>query len=129
MKKLAALMLVALAGCAPGSASTGEVVEITIEHSKFDPPTVEVDQGSTVTFVIRNGDPIAHEFIVGDEEVQLVHENGTERHHGAKPGEVSIPAGETRTTTFTFTTGEDLEFACHLPGHYDYGMWGAVEVR
>ncbi len=102
---------------------------MTIEHSKFDPAAIEVEEGSVVTFVIHNDDPIAHEFILGDDAVQRIHEKGTEAHHGAKPGEVSIPAGETRTTTYTFTNGQDLEFACHLPGHYDYGMRGAVEVR
>ena len=129
MKRLAPLALVVLAGCSPGSASIAQVVEITIEHSRFDPETIEVDEGSTVTFVLHNDDPIAHEFILGDDELQLVHEKGTEKHHGDRPGEVSIPQGTTRTTTYTFTTGEDLEFACHLPGHYDYGMRGAVEVR
>lgn len=128
MKRLAVLALLALAGCSPGSASSGQTIEITIEHSRFVPATVEVDEGSIVTFVIRNDDPIAHEFVLGDENVQLAHEKGTDRRHGA-PGQVSVPAGATRTTTFTFATGEDLEFACHLPGHYDHGMRGAVEVR
>ena len=40
---------------------------------------------------------------------------------------MTIPAGETVTTTFTF--GErDLLFGCHLPGHYVYGMRGTIEV-
>ena len=129
MKRLAALALAACVGCSPTSAAIGEVVELTIEHSRFVPEAIEVDEGSTVTFVIHNEDPIAHEFILGDDDVQLVHEQGTEKHHGDRPGEVSIPQGTTRSTTFTFTSGADLEFACHLPGHYDYGMRGAVEVR
>ena len=121
--------VVGLASCAPGTASTRDVVVITIEHSAFDPALLEVEEGSTVRFVIRNDDPIAHEFILGDRQVQLVHEKGTEAHHDTRPGEVSIPAGETRETTYTFDTAEDLIIGCHLPGHYDYGMRGAVEVR
>ena len=129
MRAIAALALVGLASCVPGVASSADTIEITIEHSKFVPSQIEVQQGSVVTFVIENRDPIAHEFILGDEALQRVHETGTEKHHGARPGEVSVPAGTTRKTTYTFTTGEDLTFACHLPGHYDYGMRGAVKVR
>ena len=125
---LATALLALLGACVPSAAST-EPIEITIEHSRFDPARVTVARGATVTFVIKNADPIAHEFIVGDRAVQDVHEKGTEAHHGTKPGEVSIPAGETRTTTYTFAGPGDLIIGCHLPGHYDYGMRGAVEVR
>jgi uncharacterized cupredoxin-like copper-binding protein len=60
--------------------------------------------------------------------VQQIHEEGTERHHGAKPGEISIPAGTERTTTYNFQQPGPLIFACHLPGHYDYGMRGIIEI-
>jgi len=122
-------LLLGLASCAPRAASSHDVIKVEIEHSAFRPATIEVTRGSTVTFVIRNGDPIAHEFILGDRSVQRVHELGTEAHHGSKPGEVSVPAGETATTTYTFEEAGDLVIGCHLPGHYDYGMRGAVEVR
>ena len=79
--------------------------------------------------MIGNTDPIDHEFILGDERVQLVHEEGTEAHHAPRPGEVSVPAGETVVTTYTFPkiTGA-LIFGCHLPGHYDFGMRGTVTI-
>jgi uncharacterized cupredoxin-like copper-binding protein len=80
-----------------------------------------------VRFVVTNTDPIDHEFIIGDQAVQVAHELGTEAFHPPRPGEITIPAGETVSTTFTF--GErDLLFGCHLPGHYVYGMRGTVDV-
>ena len=124
---LAAAALALGAGCVPSAGA--EPIEIGIEHSAFEPGRITVSRGETVTFIIRNGDPIAHEFILGEEEIQDIHENGTEAHHGARPGEVSIPPGATRTTTYTFTEPGELIFGCHLPGHYDYGMRGAVEVK
>jgi len=126
---VAGVLLAGLASCAPGAASSHEVIEIAIEHSAFRPARIEVARGTTVTFVIRNGDPIAHEFILGDASVQRVHERGTEAHHGSKPGEVSVPSGRTATTTYAFDEPGQLIIGCHLPGHYDYGMRGAVEVR
>ena len=79
--------------------------------------------------MIENTDPIDHEFILGDERVQLVHEEGTEAHHAPRPGEVSVPAGETVVTTYTFPKiSGSLIFGCHLPGHYDFGMRGTVTI-
>jgi uncharacterized cupredoxin-like copper-binding protein len=41
---------------------------------------------------------------------------------------MSVPAGSTRTTIYTFTQRGTLIFGCHLPGHYAYGMHGLVTV-
>jgi len=110
---------------------TARTVNITIHFSHFDASSIAVDPGGTVRFVIHNEDPIAHEFIVGDRYVQLIHEIGTEPSHGAKPGEVSVPAETTAETAYTFPTkpGQYLQFACHLPGHYAYGMHGSIVIR
>ena len=62
--------------------------------------------------------------------MQAVHEKGTEALHGARPGEISVPAGATVETTFTFPSelAPGWEFACHLPGHYDFGMHGPITL-
>jgi uncharacterized cupredoxin-like copper-binding protein len=108
-------------------------VEVTIHHSTFAPPAFTFDKGTTVTFVIRNTDPIEHEFIVGDQAVQYYIEH-TEHptHDGSVPGQISVPPGATRETTYTFTDvtqrPSDMGFACHLPGHFKYGMHGPITV-
>jgi uncharacterized cupredoxin-like copper-binding protein len=129
--RAAALVVLLFVGtaCSQGPGNAERTITIDIEHSAFIPDRLEVEEGETVTFVVRNSDPIDHEFILGDEEIQLVHEEGTEKHHGARPGEISIPAGETRETTYTFEEAGELIYGCHIFGHYDYGMRGAVEVR
>ena len=81
-----------------------------------------------VTFELRNDDPIAHEWIVGDEDVHKRHRLGTEPYHDAVPTEVTIPAFETRTTVVTFDKPGEYAFVCHLPGHEAYGMRGTVRV-
>jgi uncharacterized cupredoxin-like copper-binding protein len=123
-----AVVLVTAAGACTTSDDPDSIIEIGIRHSSFDPGQLSVEPGEGVLFVIRNDDPIAHEFILGDEEVQQVHEDGTEAHHGAKPGEVSVAAGAIAQTTYTFEGPGTLIFGCHLPGHYDYGMRGTVRI-
>jgi uncharacterized cupredoxin-like copper-binding protein len=116
------------AACVTSAGATEQTVAVNIHHSRFRPTTFEYAAGTTVTFVIRNGDPIDHEFILGDRAVQRRHELGTHAKHDAVPGEVSIPAGETRTTTYTFDEPGTLTIGCHLPAHYAYGMRAEVKV-
>ena len=126
-----AALLLAAPAYRPASATPGGVrtVAITIHFSRFSLDQVDVSPGETVRFVVTNTDPIDHEFILGDEYVQLIHENGTELRHPPKPGEMSVPAGTTQVTTYTFPPKyEQLIFACHLPGHYAYGMRGSLQV-
>jgi uncharacterized cupredoxin-like copper-binding protein len=123
---LLAAALVAAAGSCGGTETP--TVEITVRHSRFDPAVIDARAGQTVRFVIRNVDPIDHEFILGDVAVQRRHENGTEPRHGAVPGEVSVPAGSIRTTAYTFGPAGMVPFGCHLPGHWGYGMRGSVRV-
>jgi uncharacterized cupredoxin-like copper-binding protein len=108
----------------PGAAT----VTLEIEHSRFEPARVVVREHTELTFRVVNHDPIGHELIVGDDDVHARHESGTHGKHGALPGEVSVAPGETATTTYTFHTPGTVLFACHLPGHFAYGMVGDVIV-
>jgi uncharacterized cupredoxin-like copper-binding protein len=128
-RAVAAAFLVATAACSGGTGA-GETreVEVELRFSRFVPDKLEFSAGTTVRFVVENRDPIDHEFLIGDAEVQQAHEEGTEPHHGAKPGEISVPAGETRTTTYTFDEPGKLLIGCHLPTHWDYGMRGEITV-
>lgn len=103
-------------------------VRLDIEHSLFSPTSLRVVEGTRVRFVVVNGDPIHHELIVGPPDVHARHERGTEASHPSIPGEVTIDLGATAVTTYTFDEPGTVEFACHLPGHYQHGMHGTVEV-
>lgn len=130
--KFAILAFVAGALLLPGCSvplSPEETVVINIRYSKFLPDRVHVPIGKTVKFVIQNQDPIDHEFIVGGEEVHVRHKKGTEPAHGEVPGEVTIEAGETASTTFVFSSPGEWLFACHLPQHFRYGMKGFAVVE
>ena len=128
---LAGALALGPAACGTAAADPGvRTIDIRVHYSAFDPELIVARPGETIRFVLRNTDPIDHEFIVGDERVQQVHEEGTEAHHAPRPGEISVPAGETRVTTYTFAVQPgSFIFGCHLPGHYDYGMRGTIAVR
>lgn len=103
-------------------------VEIDIHHSRFRPDRLTVVAGTRVRFLVVNDDPIHHELITGGPEVHIRHANGTEAEHPSIPGEVTVGPNGMAVTTFTFDETGIFEFACHLPGHYEYGMRGEIEV-
>jgi len=124
-----ALGLAGIAAAWPDAPGSGPLtIEIPIRYSHYERPEVIVPTGVAVTFVLRNSDPIDHEWIVGDEAVHERHRAGTEPVHASRPTEVTIAAGGTATTTVTFANPGTYRYICHLPGHEAYGMVGTLRV-
>ena len=109
-------------GAAPRSA------EIDIHHSHYGPDTLTVPAGTPITILLKNTDPIDHEWIVGDAATHERHRTGTEPVHASRPTEVTIPAGQSRETTVRFDQAGTYLYICHLPGHEAYGMVGTLVV-
>jgi uncharacterized cupredoxin-like copper-binding protein len=130
---LAAVVGLLTTACSVGIAATPTdteplVVDVRMKHSRFVPATLSVPAGREVRFVLHNEDFLEHEFIVGDAEVQERHRTGTEPAHDERPTEVDVPGEATVTTTVTFAVPGSLTFACHVTGHYAYGMVGTLTV-
>ncbi len=127
MIRLAIVLLAVVAGaCAPAAP---RAVSITIHYSHYTPAQIDVPAGVPVTFMIRNDDPIDHEWLLGDMAMHERHRLGTEAVHAARPDELTVPARSTRTTTLTFPTAMTLQYMCHLPGHEAYGMVGVLVAK
>ena len=127
------LAAAALPACsAAAGAPAVRTVAVTIHYSHFSPASLTVAAGETVRFTITNRDPIDHEFIVGDQALQDQEEAGTDVvHDNSVPGMVSAPAGTTVSTVASFpkhSAHGSLIYACHLPGHYAYGMRGLLTI-
>ena len=86
-------------------------VEIPIHYSHYGLGQFTVPAGVPVRIVLKNEDPIDHEWIVGDAALHERHRTGTEPVHDSRPTEVTIPAGATQGND-----GDVLD-AGHLPVH------------
>ena len=132
MRGLRALLLpLAIVGVVLVTASAmpvGRTVTITMRYSHFLPASVSAQAGVPVTFILANEDPIAHEWIVGDDLTHRRHRTGTEPHHGERATEQSVGAMSSVRTTVTFPKPGTYRYICHLPGHEQYGMVGIVTV-
>ena len=123
-----ALAASAASACTTADASTPPVVHVRIHSSKFDPAAIAVPANKPVTYVITNDDPIDHEWLIGDATFHDRHRTGTEAAHADRPNEISVAAGQTKSTTLTFAEGSYL-FICHFPLHEQYGMIGIVTAK
>jgi plastocyanin len=122
-------VIVVAIGAGAGAVQTDDrSIAIDVRYSRFEPGTIRVPVGVPIRFVLFNGDPIDHEWIVGDAAVHERHRTGTEPSHGARPTERSIPAGTAVETVVTFETPGTFSYICHLPQHEAYGMVGTIVV-
>jgi uncharacterized cupredoxin-like copper-binding protein len=120
-------------------AGSGVVIERTIEVDandgmRFDPGTIHAHEGETIAFEVTNSGQIEHEFVIGDAETQAEHaddmasEEDGDGHSDGETNAVTVQPGETKTLVYTFGEVGELEYACHIPGHYEAGMKGTIEI-
>lgn len=112
------------------SEASREVVVEMLDELAFDPEMIDVQTGEVVTFVVRNAGDIRHEFVLGDEAFQEMHEGDMAGggHGGGMSNSLVLDAGETGTITWRFTDGGEVLYGCHEPGHYEGGMVGTISV-
>ncbi|MBM9487996.1 cupredoxin domain-containing protein [Pseudomonas sp. ICBG1301] len=139
---------------APASKAT-RTVEVVLQDISFAPKSLDVKAGETVRFVLVNKGRLLHEFNLGDATMHAEHQKemlqmqasgmltatgmGKMDHsamgHGDgagmqhdDPNSVLVEPGKTAELTWTFSKATGLEFACNLPGHYQAGMVGKLNV-
>ncbi len=107
---------------------------ITLDMSdsmRFTPATLQVRAGETVRLQVRNTGRIKHEISLGTEQALLAHLAEMRRFPDMEhdePGKLSLQPGQRGEIVWHFTQGGTVHFACLLPGHFEAGMRGTVEV-
>ena len=101
-------------------------------HMIFTPDRLDVARGEQVRFNIHNSGALEHEFVIGTKAANAEHAKMMAAMPGMKhndPNAVTIPAGQSATLTWRFSKAGAFEFACLIPGHYESGMHGVVNVK
>jgi uncharacterized cupredoxin-like copper-binding protein len=101
------------------------------DDMRFTPSRIEVRQGETVRFVIRNRGQLMHEFVIGtkrslDEHAVLMAKFPDMQHD--EPYMAHVAPGRTGEIVWTFNRAGEFQFACLIAGHYQAGMVGQVVV-
>jgi uncharacterized cupredoxin-like copper-binding protein len=119
-------------GIAGDSKAVKRTVEITMTDTmRFTPDKIEVSQGETVKFVVKNTGKLMHEMVIGtkkelDEHAALMARFPAMEHD--EPYQAHVPAGKTGDLVWTFNRAGDFDFACLIAGHYQAGMIGKIKV-
>lgn len=117
-----------------------ETVSINLTEFGIVSSTTSFKAGETYRFVITNAGALNHEFTIMPKGAQGMsmegHEMGEMDHDMSAAilhvSQDQLAPGSTVTVDFMFTaeTVQDgIEFACHLPGHYEAGMFVPIAVQ
>ncbi|HSM33807.1 MAG TPA: hypothetical protein VK987_06925 [Anaerolineae bacterium] len=127
-----------------GSANAPRDVTVIMRDYRFDPTPVVLVPGETVRFTIFNAGLEIHDFVIGDAEVQAAWHRAdaaaippnllaTAPPASVPPDtgglRVLLTSGERATVEYEVPSDEDLAILCHIPGHIEKGMVGAVDLR
>ena len=120
------LSLPLLAAC--GSTANGPVdVSVTLSDFKFESSVTSFKVGVPYHFVLKNVGQVPHEIMIMApvEETPDMDMEEMDSMALAHVEADDLPAGASATMDYTFTQAAgpgELEFACHVPGHYAAGM-------
>jgi uncharacterized cupredoxin-like copper-binding protein len=123
------------AGAPADAAKATRTVEVQVGANGYTPATVDVAKGETVTFNVKNGDAVVHEFVVGDSSVQDAYEK-TMRAMGSNPMKmpdtanvIEVEPGQSKAITWTFPDGKTtVIYGSHQDGDYGKGLKGTIKV-
>lgn len=129
-KKIVALAAAALLIAACSGQGSGETVEVqvTLTEFGFEASLTDFKVGVPYRFVITNTGAVNHEFMImaplAGEDMGMNMDELDETAL-AMIEEDQLPSGATMSFEYAFMEAADegsLEFACHVPGHYEAGM-------
>ena len=101
------------------------------DNMRFTPDRIDVRQGETLKFVVRNTGKVMHEFVIGTKAENARHAEMMVKFPNMEHDEpymAHVPPGKTGEIVWTFNRAGEFEFACLIAGHYQGGMVGTIQV-
>lgn len=101
------------------------------DRMRFAPATIKVKQGETIRFDIRNSGKVLHEMVLGTMKELKEHAELMRKFPGMEhdePYQAHIDAGRKGEMIWQFTRTGVFHYGCLIPGHFEAGMVGRIEV-
>jgi uncharacterized cupredoxin-like copper-binding protein len=101
------------------------------DDMRFEPDRIEVREGETIRFVVRNSGKLLHEMVIGTpqelhQHAELMKKFPTMEH--GEPDMTHVKASQRGEIVWNFNRPGTFQFACLVPGHYEAGMTGTIVV-
>jgi uncharacterized cupredoxin-like copper-binding protein len=108
---------------APATPNAPVAVQITLSEFSIESSLTTFTTGTRYRFVIKNAGVIPHEWAImprgeKDDTKALI-----------EVEQAKLPKDASLSREFTFTQAGNLEFACHVPGHWEAGMKLPITVK
>ncbi len=98
---------------------------------RFTPDAINVKQGETIRFVVKNSGKIMHEMVIGTKEELAKHAEQMKKHPNMEHDEpymAHVATGKKVDLVWHFSNPGAFEFACLIAGHFEAGMKGSITV-
>lgn len=102
------------------------------DKMRFEPASLMVKQGETVKFIVRNRGKVMHEMVIGTPDGLKQHAEAMKKHPQMEhddPFGTHVAPGKTGTMVWQFTKPGEFLFGCLVPGHFEAGMVGQINVQ
>ena len=119
-------------GIAGEPKSVSRTINLTMgDNMRFTPDNINVKQGETIRFVIKNSGKMLHEMVIGTKKDLEEHAAMMIKFPGMEHDEpymAHVAAGKSGQIVWTFNQAGNFDFACLIAGHYQAGMVGKITV-
>ncbi|MDC8773105.1 cupredoxin domain-containing protein [Roseateles albus] len=119
-------------GIAGEAKAVNRTVQVSMSDAmRFTPALIEVKQGETIKFVIKNEGKVMHEFVIGSKDSLAEHAAMMLKFPNMQHDEpymAHVQPGGKGQIVWTFNRAGDFDFACLIAGHYQAGMVGRIQV-
>jgi uncharacterized cupredoxin-like copper-binding protein len=123
-------------GVAGDPAKVSRTIAIDMsDDMRYAPAALDVKLGETVRFVVANKGATMHELVLGTPKDIAHHAHamakapaGMAHHDHQTPSMVHVHPGSSGEIVWRFNRAGTFAYACLVPGHYEAGMKGTVNV-
>jgi uncharacterized cupredoxin-like copper-binding protein len=127
------LATMVLCACGGSSGTPSPVrVTVTLTEFKITSSTDTFKVNVPYHFVVTNQGSVEHEFYIMPPESAQISQDQVKKDALAGIPSAQLQPGKSATLDYTFTNAAPpgtLEFACHLPGHFEAGMHLPITVQ
>ena len=130
-------------------------IQIEMYDNYYYPTQIEVKKGETIKFIVKNLGELVHEYNIGTKEMHIKHQpemaklveheilladkidhekmkKMSKKDHSlghSHANSVLLEPNETGEIIWRFSKDISLEMACNMPGHYETGMVGKINIK
>ena len=135
--------------------SVDRTINIKMFDNYYEPNIIQVKKGETIKFVVQNLGEMVHEYNIATKEMHIKHQpemqklveneilladkidmvkmkKMSKKDHSlshSHANSIMLEPKKTGELIWKFTKDLDLEIACNVPGHYESGMVGKININ